>query len=92
MIVDLHAHYSPKVYNDTLIRIGGRSLPEAARRLTARVIRNHDPNEMETRFQRMADADVQLQVLSPAASPPYAEREEDAVEAARIINDAYAEA
>ena len=32
-----------------------------------------------------------MQVLSPAASPPYAEKEADAVAAARLINDAYAE-
>ena len=31
MIVDIHAHYFPKAYNDLLLRIGGRSLPEAAR-------------------------------------------------------------
>ena len=31
MIVDIHAHYFPKEYNDLLLRIGGRSLPEAAR-------------------------------------------------------------
>jgi len=31
MIVDLHAHYVPKSYNDILMRLGGRSLPEAAR-------------------------------------------------------------
>jgi aminocarboxymuconate-semialdehyde decarboxylase len=34
---------------------------------------------------------VQLQVLSPAASPPYAEKEAEAVAAARLINDSYAE-
>jgi predicted TIM-barrel fold metal-dependent hydrolase len=39
----------------------------------------------------MDDAGVSMQVLSPAASPPYAEKEADAVEAARLINDAYAE-
>ena len=39
----------------------------------------------------MDDAGVQLQVLSPAASPPYAEKEADAVAAARLINDSYAE-
>src|SRR5436309_14264975 len=39
----------------------------------------------------MEEADVQMQVLSPAASPPYAEKEADAVEAARLINDTYAE-
>ena len=31
MIVDIHAHYFPQAYNDILMRIGGRSLPEAAR-------------------------------------------------------------
>ena len=30
MIVDVHAHYFPKAYTDLLLRIGGRSLPEAA--------------------------------------------------------------
>jgi hypothetical protein len=30
MIVDIHAHYFPKAYPDALVRIGGRSLPEAA--------------------------------------------------------------
>ena len=37
------------------------------------------------RLQQMDDAGVQMQVLSPAASPPYAEKESDAVEAARLI-------
>jgi 6-methylsalicylate decarboxylase len=91
MIVDIHAHYFPKAYNDTLLRIGGRSLPEAARALTARAMRNDDPSGFEKRLQQMDDAGVQMQVLSPAASPPYAEKEADAVAAARLINDAYAE-
>jgi predicted TIM-barrel fold metal-dependent hydrolase len=34
---------------------------------------------------------VQLQVLSPAGSPPYAEKEQDAVEACRLLNDTYDE-
>ena len=68
---------------DLLIRIGGKSLPEAARPITARPIREDDPSDIPTRLERMDDAGVQLQVLSPAASPPYAEKEADAVEAAR---------
>jgi predicted TIM-barrel fold metal-dependent hydrolase len=91
MIVDIHAHYFPKAYNDILLRIGGRSLPEAARPRTARPIRHDDAASIDTRLQQMDEAEVQMQVLSPAASPPYAEKEADAVAAARLINDAYAE-
>ncbi|PYN95739.1 MAG: amidohydrolase [Candidatus Rokuibacteriota bacterium] len=91
MIVDIHAHYFPKAYNDILLRIGGLSLPEAARSLTARPMRNDDPSDVAERLRRMDDADVQMQILSPAASPPYAEKEADAVAAAQLINDAYAE-
>jgi 6-methylsalicylate decarboxylase len=91
MIVDIHAHYFPKAYNDTLLRIGGRSLPEAARATTKRPMRNDDHAQIVKRLEQMDDAGVQMQVLSPAASPPYAEKEADAVDAARLINDAYAE-
>src|SRR5213594_2522839 len=91
MIVDIHAHYFPKEYNDLLLRIGGRSLPEAARAATARPMRNDELAGIQKRLQQMEEAEVQLQVLSPAASPPYAEKEADAVAAARLINDAYAD-
>ena len=91
MIVDIHAHYFPKAYLDLLMKIGGKSLPEAGRALTARPMPPHNPADIETRLQRMDDAGVSLQVLSPAASPPYAEKEADAVAAARLINDTYAE-
>jgi predicted TIM-barrel fold metal-dependent hydrolase len=89
MIVDLHAHHSSQAYIDTLMRIGGRSLPESARALTAGPTRPVDPNELTVRFERMADAGVELQVLSPAASPPYAEKVEDAIEVCRLLNDGY---
>ena len=93
MIVDIHAHYFPKEYLDLLVSIGGRSLPESARPLTARpgLQRRDDPSGIATQLQQMQEAEVQLQVLSPAASPPYAEKEADAVAAARLINDTYAE-
>jgi len=91
MIIDVHAHYFPKAYNDLLLRIGGRSLPEAARPRTARPMREDDLSGIPARLQQMDEATVQMQVLSPAASPPYAEREADAVEAARLINDSYAQ-
>ena len=93
MIVDIHAHYFAKEYLDLLVSIGGRSLPEAARPLTARpgLQRRDDPSGIATQLQQMQEAEVQLQVLSPAASPPYAEKEADAVAAARLINDTHAE-
>jgi predicted TIM-barrel fold metal-dependent hydrolase len=90
MIVDVHAHYFPQAYTDLLLRIGGRSLPEAARPLTARPMRQDSPSALLTRLQQMDEAEVQMQVLSPAASPPYADTETDAVAAARLLNDSYA--
>src|SRR5205823_13831378 len=78
-------------YNDLLLRIGGRSLPEAARAATARPMRNDDLAGIQKRLQQMEEAEVELQVLSPAASPPYAEKEADAVAAAPLINDSYAD-
>ena len=90
MIVDVHAHYFPPAYTELLLRIGGRSLPEAARPLTARPMRQDNPSSLLTRLQQMDEAEVQMQVLSPAASPPYADTEADAVAAARLLNDSYA--
>src|SRR5262245_24428066 len=87
---DIQAHYFPQEYTDLLMRIGGRTLPEAARPLTARPMRQDAPAGMQTRLQQMDEAGVQMQVLSPAASPPYADAEADAVAAARLINDSYA--
>lgn len=91
MIVDVHAHYFPQAYNDMLLRIGGRSLPEAARPLTARPMRRDSASSLQARLDQMDEAGVQMQVLSPAASPPYADQVDDAIAAARLINDSYAE-
>src|SRR2546428_7278069 len=91
MTADIPPHYSPKESNALLLRIGGRGLPEAARPITARPMRQDDSTGTPTRLQQMEEAEVQLQVLSPAASPPYAEKQADAVAAARLMNDSYAD-
>lgn len=46
---------------------------------------------IEERLRLMDEAGVDIQVLSPANVVPYLEREADALEAARILNDGYAE-
>src|SRR5262249_40263905 len=91
MIVDVHAHYFPKEYTDLLMHIGGSSLREAPRPRRARRMRQDARASMQTRLQQMDEAQVQMQVLSPAASPPYADKEADAIAAAQLLNDSYAE-
>ena len=86
MIVDIHAHCFPQEYTDLLMRIGGRTLPEAARPLgtadAAGRPRQHS-DAPATRWTRP-------RCSYRAASPPYADKEADAVAAARLINDSYA--
>jgi predicted TIM-barrel fold metal-dependent hydrolase len=54
-------------------------------------MRDDDLAGIPARLGQMDEAGVLMQVLSPAASPPYAEKEADAVAAARLVNDSYAE-
>src|SRR6266545_3585719 len=85
MIVDVHAHYHPRAYNQALDRLTGRSLGGFGGG------RHPDTDEeahIQTRLQMMDDAGVGLQVLSPAAGrAPYGADESAAVEAAKICND-----
>lgn len=87
MLIDVHAHYSPKDWLDIMLRIdGGRRSPGWDR------FPHHDSqDEIDGRIQLMDEAGVQMQALSHGILAPYAEKEADAVEAARIINDCYAE-
>ena len=64
MIVDIHAHYFPKVYNESLLSIGGRSVPEGARALTARPLRSDGHEQIAKRLEQMDDAGGQMQVSS----------------------------
>jgi predicted TIM-barrel fold metal-dependent hydrolase len=89
MIVDVHAHYHPRAYDEALSRLDGRA------RGTGFAGGGHpvtdDEAHIQTRLQMMDEAGVGVQVLSPAAGwAPYAEDEAGAVEAARIGNDGLA--
>jgi predicted TIM-barrel fold metal-dependent hydrolase len=86
MIIDAHAHYHPKRYNEALQRMGitqGSMTPHPD---------TDTPEHVEKRLEMMADAGVGLQVLSPAAGrAPYGPDGALALEAARIGNDINAE-
>src|ERR1700719_1324938 len=79
MLIDVHAHHFPQKYIETVTRHG--------RQLRAPLTRE----SMEERLSRMDTAEVDMQVLSPANLVPYFENEAVAVEAARMLNDGYAE-
>jgi predicted TIM-barrel fold metal-dependent hydrolase len=79
MLIDVHAHHFPEKYLETVTRHGRQLLPG----LTG--------ESMEERLSLMDTTEVDVQVLSPANLVPYFERETVAVEAARILNDSYAE-
>lgn len=87
MIIDVHAHYHPRAYNEAIAAFEGGGRPGA--------YMGHPDTDEEAHIQRrlemMADAGVGMQVLSPAARrAPYSRNEAAAVNAARIGNDAYA--
>jgi aminocarboxymuconate-semialdehyde decarboxylase len=86
MRIDVHAHYFPAAYLDVLCRFGSTET-DIARKLRA----GAEPAEVDARLGMMDDAHVDLQVLSASPQLPYFEREADAVVAARLANDLYAE-
>src|ERR1044071_4581830 len=91
MIVDVHAHYHPRAFQQALARLperaaGGRGFAGGSHPVT------DDAAHVATRLQMMDDAGVGVQVLSPAAGwAPYSRDEPAAVEAAHVANDTLAE-
>jgi predicted TIM-barrel fold metal-dependent hydrolase len=89
MIVDVHAHYHPRAYNEALDVIAGRALGGFG---GGRHPDTDDQADVEKRLAMMDEAGVSLQVLSPAAGrAPYGRDESQAVAAARLGNDLTAE-
>ena len=79
MLIDVHAHQFRQKYLATIARYGRQPLGLGA------------DQTIEERLRLMDEAKVDVQVLSPANLVPYFESEADALEAARILNDGYAE-
>jgi predicted TIM-barrel fold metal-dependent hydrolase len=89
VIIDVHAHLHPRSYNEALDHIAGRTgdpgfgggvHPDT-----------DDKDHIQRRLEMMAEAGVEMQVLSPAAGrAPYAKDEAAAVAATKLGNDIYA--
>lgn len=86
MRIDVHAHYFPVAYLDLLERFGSRST-----HLGRNLLASEEQSELDARFQMMDEAGVALQILSASPQLPYFENEANAIEAARVGNDLYAE-
>jgi aminocarboxymuconate-semialdehyde decarboxylase len=84
MRIDVHAHYLPPEYVQFLARARGGSgiTNDQALRLQGAI---------DERVGMLDDAGVDLQVLSLGSNTPYLDVKADAVAAARIGNDAYAQ-
>jgi 6-methylsalicylate decarboxylase len=79
MLIDVHAHQFPDRYAELMGRHGRQLLAVLSR------------STIDERLQQMEAAQVDMQVLSPSNLMPYLENEATAVQAARILNDGYAE-
>jgi aminocarboxymuconate-semialdehyde decarboxylase len=79
MRIDVHGHYLEAEY---VSRVGGASANDLAIKLQGPI---------DERVGMLDEAGVDLQVLSLGSNQPYLEREQDAVAAARLANDIYAQ-
>jgi 6-methylsalicylate decarboxylase len=82
MRIDVHGHYLPAEYVDLQARVKGEGVrQDLAIRLQGKI---------DERVGMLDEAGVDLQVLSLGSNVPYHDNRADAVEAARLANDAYA--
>ncbi len=89
MIVDVHAHYHPRAYSETLAQATGRPVSSFA--MPANVDTDDD-SHIQRRLEMMDEAGVRVQVITPAGGrAPYLADETAAAGAARLYNDRAAE-
>ena len=86
--IDTHAHYFPAEYLERLDRYGASGVTATAHRLT---VANQEPRNLEARFAMMDRGGIEMQVISCSNVFPYFENEANAVDAARLANDLYAD-
>jgi aminocarboxymuconate-semialdehyde decarboxylase len=86
MRIDVHAHYFPTEYLDTLVRYGSKTTGIARNLLST-----DSQADMKARLEMMDQSGVEKQILSASPQLPYFEVREHAVSAARMINDLYAD-
>jgi 6-methylsalicylate decarboxylase len=84
-MIDVHCHHYPERYTELMTRLSGPNQPRFRHPTT------DDPAQIEARLRMMDEAGVRTQVLCPSSNYPYFEREADAVEAAQVCNDTFAE-
>jgi 6-methylsalicylate decarboxylase len=84
-VIDVHCHYYPERYTALMTRLSGPNQPRF------RYPTTDEPAQVEARLRLMEEAGVQRQVLCPSSNYPYFRDQADAVEAARVCNDAFAE-
>jgi predicted TIM-barrel fold metal-dependent hydrolase len=84
-MIDVHCHYYPEPYTELITRLSGRGQPRFPYPTT------DAEDQVAARLELMDRAAVKLQVLCPSSSYPYFSDEADAVQAARLCNDSFAE-
>jgi predicted TIM-barrel fold metal-dependent hydrolase len=84
-IIDVHCHYYPGRYTELMTRLQGPNQPRFRHPTT------DEADQVQARLEMMDAAGVQMQVLCPSSNYPYFQQESDAVEAARVCNDSFAE-
>ncbi|HZU05305.1 MAG TPA: amidohydrolase family protein [Chloroflexota bacterium] len=85
MRIDVHAHYFPSEYLELLSRLAGRDRETAHRLPGGRL-------PLDERLGLLDEVGIDVQVLSEGQRQPYLPRAADAVAAARLANDLYADA
>lgn len=86
MRIDVHAHYYPQKYIELMGRLGADLSAVVGTKLAG-----SGQEEVAARLEMMDRAGVNMQVLSVSATHPYVARESDAVNAAHLANDLYAD-